>query len=622
MALRRPTPHYRLDRVAGFHMSLRALLRFLRPYSPRIVLLTTLIAVNSAITVAPALLGQQLIDDGVLRRDSTTVWALGISMVVLGAVQAALSVAERRCATRLAGDVVLRLRTDLFTHLQRQSLGFLAAARTGAIVSRLQGDVAGVQRLISATLPSAVGSAALLLTGGAAALTMDWRLVAGALVLAPALYILTSRFTAALRQVSHDQMTAQANLDAMVAERLSPGGAETIRHYSHLDRELPGFQQRVTRIRDLSVRVAVLSSGLGAALTLVMSLVTAMVYMVAGQMAISGVLSVGTLVALVALMTRLYSPLIALPTLKAELATGLVSFDRAREVLEFAPAIVDAPDARVLPRQDGKPLGVAFRDVHFTYPPNDRLTLPSLSGSEQKPPEATDTKPVLTGVNFTAEPGTTLGIVGLSGAGKSTLTRLLTRFLDVTSGQVLIDGMDVRQLRLDHLRSAIGVVSQETFLFNDTIRANLQLARPDATNEELVAVCRIAQIWQLIEKLPAGLDTVVGDRGLCISGGERQRLALARLLLKNPPIVILDEATSHSDTITERGIMEAMGPFLRDRTCIIIAHRLSTVQNADTILVIKGGLVVEQGRHETLVNAGGWYAHLHHSQQHVSLNLA
>lgn len=594
------------------------LLRFLRPFRRRIAVLTALIAVHSAATVAPALIGQRLIDQGVLRGDSTLVWALGAVMVVLGATEAALSVAGRRCAARLAGDVVLGLRTGLFAHLQRQSIGFLAAARTGAIVSRLQNDVAGVQRLISSILPTAVGAVVLLLTAGAAVVAMEWRLALGLLLLGPLLYLLTSWFTAALRQVRQDQLTAQADMDAMVAERLSPGGAEVIRHYSHPRRDLPGFRLRAARIRDLSVRAVVLSSGLGAALTLTMTLVTATIYVVAGQLAISGILSVGTLVALVALMTRLYSPLVALPALRADLIAGLVSFDRVREIREFPPAIVDAPDACELPRPRGRPLAVRFRDVHFAYPPGGRTVLRSLGGDEPEPPGAAGPAPVLKGVDFTAEPGATIGIVGLSGAGKSTLTRLLTRSWEATSGQILVGGVDVRQLRLDDLRSAIGVVGQETFLFNDTVRANLRLARPEATTDELVAACRAAQVWPVIDRLPAGLDTVVGDRGQRLSGGERQRLALARLLLKDPPVVVLDEATSHADTATERGIMETMGPFLRARTCLIIAHRLSTVWHADTILVMKDGRVVERGRHESLVSSGGWYAHLHRAQRSLS----
>ncbi|MGW7520443.1 ABC transporter ATP-binding protein [Streptomyces sp. NPDC054796] len=596
-------------------MSHRELWRFLRPFRARVLGLTALIAVSSATAVAPVLIGQRLIDEGVLRGDTMVVWTLGIVMAALGAAQAALSVAERRCAVRLAEDVVLRLRTDLFDHLQRQSLGFLAAARTGAVVSRLQGDVAGVQRLVSTTLPSAVGAGVLLLTAGAAVVAMEWRLTLGVLVLGPVLYALTTRFTTALRQVSKDQLAAQADLDAMVAERLSPGGAEVVRHYSHPDRDLPVFGQRAGRIRGLAVRSAVLSSALGATLTVLMSVLTAAIYTFAGQLAISGVLSVGTVVALVALMARLCSPLITLPTLKVDLVAGLVSFERVREVMAFAPAIVDAPDARELPRQAGRPLEVAFRGVHFTYPPSGAMTLSSLSGGQREPADAAAPEPVLAGVDFTAAPGATIGIVGLSGAGKSTLTRLLTRSWEVTCGQVLVDGTDVRQLRLDDLRSAIGVVSQETFLFNDTIRMNLQLARPGAATEELVEACRAAQVWPVIEKLPTGLDTVIGDRGLRLSGGERQRLALARLLLKDPPIVILDEATSHSDTVTERGIMDTMGLFLQSRTCLIIAHRLSTVRDADTILVMKGGQVVEQGRHDTLVGAGGWYTRLHQAQQ-------
>ncbi|MGW4111173.1 ABC transporter ATP-binding protein [Actinosynnema sp. NPDC004786] len=587
------------------------LLRFLRPFRARIAVMVGITALNAASAVAPALVGQRLIDDGVLRGDAGVVWSLAAVLAVVGVGQAALSYVDRRYAAAVAEDVVFRLRADLFGHLQRQAPGFFTAARTGAVVSRVHGDVAGVQGVVSTTVPSAVGAVVMLVAAGAAVAAMEWRLVLLVLVLLPLLYLLTSRFTLALRRAGQDALTAQADLDALVAERLSPDGAEVVRHFSDPDREQPGFRLRADRVRAASVRRAAVSAGLGAALTSVLGLTTAVVYLVAGQLVISGALSVGTMVALVALLARLYGPLTALPGVRAQLVAGLVAFDRVREVLAFAPRIADHPGARALPRT-AEPPSVTFRDVRFGYPPPHDLVVPSLAGDTD---DGGGRDAVLTAVDFTAEPGATVGVVGLSGAGKSTLARLLTRSWDVTGGQVLVNGVDVRRLRLADLRATVGVVSQETFLFNDTIRANLLLARPDARAEDLEAACRDAWIWPLIEELPAGLDTVLGDRGLRLSGGERQRLAIARLLLKRPQVVVLDEATSHCDAVTEQGIQRSLEPFLRERTCLVIAHRLSAVRTADLILVMRDGRVVERGRHDALLAAGGWYARLHRAQQ-------
>ncbi|WP_405650658.1 ABC transporter ATP-binding protein [Streptomyces sp. RK9] len=617
-------------------MPQRRLLGVLRPHRARVALLLVLIVALAATTVAPAVVAQRLIDHGVLRRDEGMVWAMTGALAALGVAQAALTYLERWFATRLAEDVVLRLRTDVFAHLQRQSLGFFSVARTGALVSRLHGDVAGVQQVVAGTLPAAVSALFLLLTTGLTVMVMEWRLAGLVLLLIPLLYLLTSHFTSALRKVNQRMLGTFADLDSLVAERLSSGGAEVIRHYGHPDRDAPRFRLLAARVRDTSVRRASLAAALTGSLILMVSLVSALIYLVASRLAISGTLTLGTVIALLSLLARLFGPLTALPGLRVELIAGRVAFDRIQEVLRFEPQIVDAPDARPLPVRADRAPSVEFRHVDFAYPPPHDLALPSLTGDQDAdladeadghldeepfdgdpPTDAHGPRAALTALSFVAAPGTTVGIVGLSGAGKSTLTRLLTRSFDVDAGRVLIDGVDIRRLRLDDVRSAIGIVPQETFLFNDTVRANLLLARPAATTEELEAACRDARVWSTVEKLPEGLDTLIGDRGLRLSGGERQRLALARLVLKGPPIVVLDEATSHSDTVTEQEIQESMGEFLRSRTCLVIAHRLSTVRDADQILVMRGGRVVERGPHQELLDAGGWYARLHRAQHRV-----
>ncbi|MES4902766.1 MULTISPECIES: ABC transporter ATP-binding protein [unclassified Streptomyces] len=607
----------------GQHAGYRRLCRFLRPFTARITLLVGLVALQSVLAVAPALVGQHLIDDGVLRRDTGTVRSLGGVLVLLGLAQAVVAFAQMWFATRLAEDIVMRLRIDLFAHLRRQSLGFFMAARRGAIVSRLHGDVLGMQRLISQTLPAAVGALVTLATAGSGIVTVNWRLALIALCLVPMVGLVTSSFSRTLRSTSQRQLQVQADMDALVAERFSPGGAEVGCYYGHAGLDTSHFRARAGRVRDVAVRRALLSAGLAGSLTLIIGITAAATYVLAGQWVISGAMSVGTMVASVALLAMLHGPLTALSGVKVDLVAGMVGFARVQEVLDFAPPIADEPGARALPQRGGRAPVVTFSHVDFTYPPRSGLVVPSLAvGDEGAGDEGgkheSRPAPLLRAVDFTAAPGTTVGIVGLSGAGKSTLIKLLTRTWDVDAGQVLIDGVDVRKLRLAELRAIIGVVTQETFMFNDTIRNNLRLARPDADEDELVEACRTAQIWDLIESLPDALDTVVGDQGLRLSGGERQRLAIARLLLKRPQVVVLDEATSHADNVTERAVRNALRPFLRTRTCLVIAHRLSTVRDADLILVMRNGHVVERGRHEELAQAGGCYASLHQAQQGIA----
>ncbi len=579
----------------------------LRPFRARLLFLLLVVAVNAALAVVPAVLGQRLVDEGVLAENTQRIGVLGAALVGVGVLVAGTTLLERRLRAGLSEDVVAALRVGLFEHLQRQSAGFFAASRTGAIVSRLHGDVQGVRDVIHRTLPTVTSASMTLVFAGIAIIMIEWRVALAVLVLTPVVYGLTATLGRTQRSLTQRMMAAVADLDSMAAERLSPGGAEIIRLFGDQDGEVDRFRSRVHRLRDVTVRTAMLEARLGVSLTLLIALVTAGVYVGGGFLAATGHMSVGGLVAVIALLAGVYGPITALPGAKLELAVGRVSFDRIREVLLFPPAVTEQRGARPV-----QGTSVTFTDVVFAYPPRETSVLASLGVPlEDGAAQTRDGRAnVLNGMSFSVKAGATVGVVGRSGAGKSTIARLLTRSWDVDGGRIEIGGRDVRAVTLASLRGAVGVVTQDTFLFNDTVRANLLLARPSADESEIRQACRTAQLWDVIEKLPDGLDTVLGDRGVHLSGGERQRLAIARLILKAPDIIVLDEATAHLDTVTERAIQEVLQPFLQERTCIVIAHRLSTIRDADHILVVHDGRVAEQGTHDELMSRDGLYSRL------------
>ncbi|GIH69941.1 ABC transporter ATP-binding protein [Sphaerimonospora thailandensis] len=579
----------------------------LRPFRTRILFLLSVVAVNAVLAVVPAMLGQRLIDEGVLEHDLWRIGILGSALVAVGILAAGTTLVERRLRLSLGEGVVATLRVDLFDHLQRQSAGFFAASRTGAVVARLHGDVQGIRNVIHRTLPTVASALMTLVFAGTAIILIEWRVALAVLLLAPVVYGLTMVFGRAQRPLAQQALVATADLDAMAAERLSPGGAEIIRLFGDRDREVDHFRGRAHRLRDVSVRAGMIEARLGVSLTLLIALVTAAVYVVGGLLTTVGHMSVGGLVAMIALIAGVYGPITALPGAKLELVAGKVSFERIQEVLDFPPAVTEQPRARPVHGSS-----VTFSDVGFSYPPRESSVLASLSVETEEGAMAArgGRARVLDGMSFSVRAGTTVGIVGRSGTGKSTIARLLTRSWDVDSGRIEIGGQDVRAVTLSSLRQAVGVVTQDIFLFNDTVRANLLLASPRADEDEIVRACRTAQLWDVIKKLPDGLDTVLGDRGVHLSGGERQRLAIARLILKAPEIVVLDEATAHLDTVTEKAIQKALRPFLEGRTCLVIAHRLSTIRDADQILVVDDGRLAEQGTHDGLMRRGGLYSRL------------
>jgi ATP-binding cassette subfamily B protein len=589
----------------------RRILRYARPYWRHIsiFLVTTVIAAASAAAV-PLLL-KYVIDSGVTpgRRDVVVMGALAVA--VLAVLDAALGLIGRWASARVGEGLIYDLRTQVFDHVQRQPVAFFTRTQTGSLVSRLNTDVIGAQQAFTSTLSQVVSNAVTLVLAAGAMIVLSWQITVMLLVLVP-LFLLPARFVGRkLADISRESMQLNADMSQTMTERFNVAGALLVKIFGRYDRETTGFGRAAGRVRDIGVVQALYARYFFTGLVLLSSLATALVYGVGGLLAIDGTLQVGTLVALAALLTRLYGPLTALSNVQVDVMTALVSFERVFEVLDLEPMVRDRPGARAL-RSDTGPLSIEFDEVRFAYPSADDVSLASLEGVAR--PDTGQHDEVLRGVSFVVEPGLLVALVGPSGAGKSTITHLVTRLYDPTSGVVRVGGHDVRDLTLASLHDAVGVVTQDAHMFHDTIGANLAYARPDVPDDELWAALRAAQIADLVASLPDGLDTVVGDRGYRLSGGEKQRLAIARLLLKAPRVVVLDEATAHLDSESEVAVQRALETALVGRTSLVIAHRLSTIRGADRILVVDDGRIVETGDHEALLAAGGLYAELYRTQ--------
>jgi ATP-binding cassette subfamily B protein len=548
---------------------------------------------------------------------------LAIAVGVLALVDAVIGLAQRWYSARIGEGLIYDLRTQVFDHVQRMPVAFFMRAQTGSLVSRLNSDVIGAQRALTTTLSSVVSNVISLILVLVTMFVLSWQVTLIALVLLP-IFIFPAKWVGRrLQKISREQMQLDAEMGSLMTERFNVAGAMLAKLYGRPEEESAMFAARAARVRDIGVVSGMYGRVFFTALTLVAALATAMVYGVGGALVVNGSFQLGTLVALATLLTRMYGPLTALSNVHVDVMTALVSFDRVFEVLDLPPMVAEKPDATPLPVSFSRPAhpglppggeapAVEFDNVTFRYPAASEVSLASLESIAR-----TDTAPsreVLHGVDFRVEPGSLTALVGPSGAGKTTITQLVSRLYDVTDGAVRIGGQDVRDATLESLRGAIGVVTQDAHLFHDSIRANLAYARPDATDEELVEALRAAQIWDLVAEMPDGLDTVVGDRGYRLSGGEKQRLAIARLLLKAPSVVVLDEATAHLDSESEAAVQRALKTALAGRTSIVIAHRLSTIREADQILVIDDGRVVERGRHDELLDRGGLYAELYHTQ--------
>jgi ATP-binding cassette subfamily B protein len=595
--------------VAGAKLSgtvLRRVWRFAAPYRKLLIGFLVIIVASSLISLVPPLLFRQILDDAIPHHDRGLLHVLAGLIVASALADALLALGERYLSARIGEGVIYDLRVSLFDHVQRMPMSFFTRAQTGALTSRLNNDVMGAQRAVTGTLGSVVSNVVILLANGTAIVILEWRFAVISLILLPLFIVPAKRVGRRLQALSREQMNLNASMNTTMTERFNVSGALLVKLFGHLDDETRDFSARADGVRAVGVRSAVYGRTFFVALGLVGSLAAAAVYWIGGQLAISGALTVGTLVALATFVSRIYGPLTALTNARVEVMTAFVSFERVFEVLDAPSPIQDRPGAVDLVAPRGR---IELDAVQFAYP-NESIVA-SLEAEGPHHPTESASALVLDGVSATIEPGQLVAIVGQSGAGKTTLSGLIPRLYDVTGGAIRIDGIDVRDLTQDSLRAAIGVVSQDSHMFHDSVGNNLRYGRPTATLAEVMAAVRAAQIEELVESLPDGLDTLVGERGYRLSGGEKQRLAIARMLLKDPAVVILDEATSHLDSENEALVQDALAVALAGRTSLVIAHRLSTIAAADNILVLDDGHIVQQGTHEQLMVSGGLYADLY-----------
>ena len=585
------------------------ILGFAAPYKKYLIIFMITVVIDAFLVVATPLLLRSLVDKGVIPGNGALVTKLAFIVGALAVADAGFNMLGRWFSSRIGEGLIYDLRSKVFEHVQKQSIAFFTRTQTGALISRINSDVIGAQQAFTATLSGVVSNSLSLILVAITMMTLSWQITLVSLVLLPVFLIPTKWIGKKLQEYTRRSFQLNAEMSSTMTERFNVSGALLVALYGDKKQESKNFSAKARNVADMGISIAMLNRIFFIAMTSVAAVATAFAYGIGGHLAINKQITVGTLLAITALLARLYGPLTALSNVRVDVMSALVSFERVFEVLDLEPMVKDCENPKSI--AVGVP-SIAFENVTFGYPKASEISLASLEGvAKEQIPESGQ---VLQGLNFVCAPGTFTAIVGPSGAGKSTISNLIPRLYDVTGGAIRINGIDIRDLKLEELRTAIGVVTQDSHMFHESIRENLKYAKPNATDEEILSACRSAQMSDFIGTLPNGLDTIVGERGHRLSGGERQRLAIARLLLKAPSIVILDEATAHLDSENEALVQEALKVALVGRTSLVIAHRLSTIVAADQIIVLDGGVVVEKGKHEELVAKRGMYFDLYQCQ--------
>ena len=594
--------------------TLKRILTYAIPYKKQITFFLITVVIDAVLIITTPLLLRKLIDEGVIPKNSSLITQLALLVGGLAVLDALFNIIGRWFSSRIGEGLIYDLRSELFTHVQRQSVAFFTRTQTGSLISRLNSDVMGAQQAFTATLSGVVSNVISLILVTGTMLFLSWQITAISLILLPLFVYPTKWVGKKIQSLTRESFDLNAKMSSTMTERFNVSGAMLVSLYGKPENESLLFRSRARRVADMGIELAMLNRLFFISLTSVAAVATAFVYGLGGHLAVSGSISVGTLLALTALLARLYGPLTALSNVRVDVMSSLVSFERIFEVLDLQPMVREKPNAVLLGQGSAE---IEVKNLRFSYPRADEISLASLESVAKK--EIIESGEILKGISFTANAGTLTAIVGPSGAGKTTLSSLLPRLYDVTDGSIAINGVDIRDFTVQSLRDQIGVVAQDPHLFHESIAENLRYAKNDASDEELSSACKSAQIWNLIESLPNGLDTMVGERGHRLSGGEKQRLAIARMLLKAPAIVILDEATAHLDSENEELVQAALKSALVGRTSLVIAHRLSTVMDADQILVMDNGQIIERGTHSELMKNSGLYSELF-SRQDLTAN--